>query len=109
MSPSCWTACRSRSCKNSSACRSTLLIFLPSPARSRTDPLRTHRRELAKPPDLHRLSPSMTESHPNERALAGAKTLDVGCGWNKTPGAIGIDVNPKAHADVVHDLGSIPY
>jgi SAM-dependent methyltransferase len=37
------------------------------------------------------------------------KTLDVGCGWNKTPGAIGIDSNPKAHADVVHDLGVIPY
>jgi len=51
----------------------------------------------------------MTESHPNERALAGAKILDVGCGWNKTPGAIGIDANPKTHADVIHDLGSIPY
>lgn len=51
----------------------------------------------------------MTESHPNERALAKAKILDVGCGWNKTPGAIGIDANPKAHADVIHDLGSIPY
>ena len=37
------------------------------------------------------------------------KILDVGCGWNKTPGAIGIDANPKAHADVVHDLGSVPY
>lgn len=37
------------------------------------------------------------------------KILDVGCGWNKTPGAIGIDSNPKTHADVIHDLGSIPY
>ena len=51
----------------------------------------------------------MTESPPNERALAEAKILDVGCGWNKTPGAIGIDANPKTHADVIHDLGSIPY
>ena len=51
----------------------------------------------------------MTESHPNERALAEKKILDVGCGWNKTPGAIGIDANPKTHADVIHDLGSIPY
>jgi SAM-dependent methyltransferase len=51
----------------------------------------------------------MTESHPNERALAEAKILDVGCGWNKAPGAIGIDANPKTHADVIHDLGSIPY
>ncbi len=38
-----------------------------------------------------------------------AKILDVGCGWNKTPGAIGMDANPKTHADVIHDLGSIPY
>ena len=37
------------------------------------------------------------------------KILDVGCGWNKTPGAIGIDSNPKAHADVVHDLEDVPY
>ena len=37
------------------------------------------------------------------------KVLDVGCGWNKTPGAIGMDANPRTHADVIHDLGSIPY
>jgi SAM-dependent methyltransferase len=37
------------------------------------------------------------------------KILDVGCGWNKTPGAIGIDSNPKSHADVIHDLGDVPY
>ena len=37
------------------------------------------------------------------------RVLDVGCGWNKTPGAIGIDANPKTHADVIHDLGVLPY
>jgi SAM-dependent methyltransferase len=37
------------------------------------------------------------------------RVLDVGCGWNKTPGAIGIDANPKTHADVIHDLGATPY
>ena len=37
------------------------------------------------------------------------KILDVGCGWNKVPGAIGIDSNPRAHADVIHDLGAVPY
>jgi len=37
------------------------------------------------------------------------KILDVGCGWNKTPGAIGIDSNPKTHADVIHNLGDVPY
>ncbi|HYW71072.1 MAG TPA: class I SAM-dependent methyltransferase [Pyrinomonadaceae bacterium] len=41
--------------------------------------------------------------------ISPAKILDVGCGWNKTPGAIGMDANPKTHADVIHDLGSIPY
>jgi len=44
----------------------------------------------------------MNESSPE-------KILDVGCGWHKTPGAIGMDANPKTHADVIHDLGSIPY
>jgi SAM-dependent methyltransferase len=35
--------------------------------------------------------------------------LDVGCGQNKFAGAIGIDSNPRSHADVVHDLGAFPY
>jgi SAM-dependent methyltransferase len=35
--------------------------------------------------------------------------LDVGCGQNKYPGSIGIDSNPRSHADVIHDLGVIPY
>ena len=42
-------------------------------------------------------------------ASPSRKVLDVGCGWNKTPGAIGIDSNPKSHADVIHDLGVVPY
>lgn len=37
------------------------------------------------------------------------KILDVGCGANKTPGAIGLDNNPRTSADVIHDLGDIPY
>jgi SAM-dependent methyltransferase len=37
------------------------------------------------------------------------KILDVGCGQNKFPGAIGIDANPRSHADVIHDLGVFPY
>lgn len=45
----------------------------------------------------------MSQSVPQPRVL------DVGCGWNKTPGAIGIDSNPKSHADVIHDLGAVPY
>jgi SAM-dependent methyltransferase len=37
------------------------------------------------------------------------KILDVGCGANKTAGAIGLDNNPKTAADVIHDLGTVPY
>ncbi len=37
------------------------------------------------------------------------KTLDVGCGDNKMEGAIGLDNNPRTAADVIHDLGVIPY
>ncbi len=37
------------------------------------------------------------------------KILDVGCGANKFPGAVGLDNNPRTAADVIHDLGSTPY
>jgi SAM-dependent methyltransferase len=37
------------------------------------------------------------------------KILDVGCGVNKHPGAIGLDNNPRTGADVIHDLGITPY
>jgi SAM-dependent methyltransferase len=37
------------------------------------------------------------------------KVLDVGCGTNKQEGAIGLDNNPRTAADVIHDLGDVPY
>ncbi len=37
------------------------------------------------------------------------KILDVGCGANKYEGAIGLDNNPRTAADVIHDLGVVPY
>ena len=37
------------------------------------------------------------------------KILDVGCGTNKTEGAVGLDNNPRTQADVIHDLGQLPY
>jgi len=37
------------------------------------------------------------------------KILDVGCGANKYEGSIGLDNNPKTEADVIHDLGDLPY
>ncbi len=44
--------------------------------------------------------------------MAGqAPTLDVGCGLNKRPGAIGLDCNPRTAADVLGDIdsGSLPF
>ena len=37
------------------------------------------------------------------------RVLDVGCGINKYPGAIGIDRNPRTKADVICDLDRFPY
>lgn len=50
------------------------------------------------------MNQTTTETTPVNR-----KILDVGCGRNKHPGAIGIDVNPRTDADVIHDLGVVPY
>src|SRR5205823_12559396 len=41
--------------------------------------------------------------------MSKTRTLDVGCGINKYPGAIGIDRNPATSADVLCDLDRIPY
>jgi SAM-dependent methyltransferase len=41
--------------------------------------------------------------------LETARVLDIGCGANKVPGAIGMDVNPRTAADVIHDLDDLPY
>jgi hypothetical protein len=35
--------------------------------------------------------------------------LDIGCGRDKLPGAIGIDANPRSDADVIHDLDKRPW
>ena len=37
------------------------------------------------------------------------RILDIGCGAHKAPGAIGMDVNPRTAADVIHDLNQVPY
>ncbi len=36
-------------------------------------------------------------------------TLDVGCGNNKIPGAVGIDLVAGTQADIVHDLNDTPW
>lgn len=35
--------------------------------------------------------------------------LDVGCGRNKYPGAIGVDRNPNTNADIIADLDHFPW
>ena len=42
-------------------------------------------------------------------AGGGRRVLDIGCGTNKTAGAIGMDINPRTAADVIHDLDDLPY
>lgn len=37
------------------------------------------------------------------------KILELGCGRAKTPGAIGVDINPRSDADIIHDLNQHPY
>ncbi len=37
------------------------------------------------------------------------RVLDLGCGNRKRPGAVGIDINSRTAADVIHDLNVFPY
>jgi predicted SAM-dependent methyltransferase len=37
------------------------------------------------------------------------KILDLGCGVRKQSGMVGIDINPRSQADVIHDLNKFPY
>src|SRR3989304_5503030 len=39
----------------------------------------------------------------------GGRNRDVGCGTQKFPGAIGIDVRPHPSADIRHDLNAVPW
>ncbi len=38
----------------------------------------------------------------SQSVKSDARALDIGCGTNKIPGAIGMDVNPRSAADVIH-------
>lgn len=35
--------------------------------------------------------------------------LDIGCGAEKVPGAVGLDISSDTAADIVHDLDEMPY
>ncbi|MGI9074749.1 MAG: class I SAM-dependent methyltransferase [Bryobacteraceae bacterium] len=43
------------------------------------------------------------------RSVRQLPVLDVGCGLNKHPGAIGVDRNPHSRADVIADLDHFPF
>jgi SAM-dependent methyltransferase len=49
------------------------------------------------------------ESSVARSAHALKPVLDVGCGINKYPGAIGVDRNPRTRADVCADLDHFPF
>src|SRR5213594_760971 len=51
----------------------------------------------------------MSEGPQTAPGVNSKSILDVGCGQNKFAGAVGIDSNPRSHADVIHDLGVFPY
>ena len=37
------------------------------------------------------------------------RVLELGCGFNKTPGAVGVDIIDGSDADIIHDLNVFPY
>ena len=41
--------------------------------------------------------------------MPGAVVLDLGCGQDKTPGALGVDLVPGPGVDLVHDLNVTPW
>jgi SAM-dependent methyltransferase len=45
----------------------------------------------------------------DQTAAKAPRILDVGCGINKFPGSIGIDINRSTAADVICDLDRFPY
>jgi SAM-dependent methyltransferase len=50
-----------------------------------------------------------TTAQENPDSIPISRILDIGCGVNKFPGSIGMDVNPRTNADVIHDLDDLPY
>ena len=37
------------------------------------------------------------------------RVLELGCGFNKRPGAFGVDIIAESQADLIHDLDQFPY
>lgn len=51
----------------------------------------------------------MPLSQPTNSTAAAPRILDLGCGRDKLPGAIGMDRNPRSDADIIHDLDACPW
>jgi SAM-dependent methyltransferase len=52
----------------------------------------------------------LTDPHQFDLKPSGpGAVLDLGCGSEKTPGAVGLDISPDTAADIVHDLNVFPY
>jgi SAM-dependent methyltransferase len=45
----------------------------------------------------------------DKNGKSSPRVLDIGCGINKIPGALGMDINPRSAADIIHDLDDLPY
>jgi SAM-dependent methyltransferase len=43
------------------------------------------------------------------RPTGPGEVLDLGCGSNKWPGSVGVDISSNTDADIVHDLNVYPY
>lgn len=44
-----------------------------------------------------------------QKPQVAEKILDLGCGIDKMPGAIGMDIDEKSKADIIHDFDVFPY
>jgi SAM-dependent methyltransferase len=53
--------------------------------------------------------PDMSAPEANSTTTPTPRILDLGCGRDKLPGAIGMDQNPRSHADILHDLDKRPW
>jgi SAM-dependent methyltransferase len=61
-------------------------------------------------PDPRGLLERLTDPHRFDLKPTGpGAVLDLGCGSQKAPGAVGVDMSADTDADIVHDLDAFPY
>jgi SAM-dependent methyltransferase len=51
----------------------------------------------------------MTPTERDTSQVAAPRVLELGCGFNKTRGAVGVDIIDGSDADIIHDLNVFPY